>query len=163
MVSIAHRVLVAVLTLAVAGIVVGSARAAEDAIEDFTLKDLDGKEVKLADLRKDKALVLDFTTTWCGWCKRLAPHLEKIKSEYKDKDLVVVKIDVKEPANKVKAQYKDYKGTVLLDEDGAVAKKYGVRGFPTVIIANKKGEVVGRGHYMPYEDLKKHVDKALAD
>src|SRR5512139_2468506 len=52
---------------------------------DFTLKDLDGKVVKLSDFRGKKVVLLDFWATWCNICKREMPVLERVYKEYRDR------------------------------------------------------------------------------
>jgi thiol-disulfide isomerase/thioredoxin len=56
---------------------------------NFTLKDLDGKDVRLADY-KGKVLLLDFWATWCGPCKVEIPGFVDLYAKYKPKGLEVV-------------------------------------------------------------------------
>ncbi len=64
-------------------------------------------------LKSDVPVVVDFTATWCGPCKALAPIVEQLADEQ------VGKIKV---------------GKVDVDESPATAGKYGVRGVPTVMV-----------------------------
>ena len=59
----------------------------------FTLKDLTGKEVSLADYR-GKLVIIDFWATWCPPCKKELPHIQKIYDKYKDKEVIVLAIIV---------------------------------------------------------------------
>lgn len=47
-----------------------------DIAPDFTMKLIDGKEMKLSDLR-GKVVMLQFTASWCGVCRREMPFIEK--------------------------------------------------------------------------------------
>ena len=70
-------------------------------------------------VQSKKPVLADFWAEWCGPCKMIAPIVETIAEDYKDK-LKVCKIDV--------------------DSNSELASRYGVRGIPTLIIF-KEGEV----------------------
>ena len=57
--------------------------------EDFAFVDLNGAPVN-RDSLKDKVAVLDMWATWCGWCFKGFPNLEKVYQQYKDNDKVVI-------------------------------------------------------------------------
>jgi peroxiredoxin len=133
-----------------------------DKVVDFNLKGLDGKVVKTAEFREDKVFVLKFGATWCGWCNRQIPELNKVQKEYADK-VAVLDVAVREKADKVQAHNKK-KGTkynTVLDPKGIVAAKYGVRGIPVVIVADQDGKILYKGYYTKFAVLKKVIDKAL--
>lgn len=71
-------------------------------------------------LKADKPVIVDFWATWCGPCRMLAPIMEQLSEEYKDKALVV-KVDV--------------------DENQQYAAQFGVRNIPTVLFFNKGEQV----------------------
>jgi len=76
-------------------------------------------------LKSDSPVLVDFTATWCGPCKQLAPVVEKIADENVGK-YRVVKVDI--------------------DDCPSVTQKYGVRGVPTVMVfkgGEKKAQHVG--------------------
>jgi thioredoxin 1 len=64
-------------------------------------------------LKSDLPVLVDFTATWCGPCKALAPIVEKLADEFEGK-IKVGKCDT--------------------DESKQVAMKYGVRSVPTVMV-----------------------------
>ena len=65
-------------------------------------------------------VLVDFWATWCGPCKMLAPTIDAIATEYKDR-VVVGKVDV--------------------DENDAIARRFGIMSIPTLFLF-KDGEVV---------------------
>lgn len=96
----------------------------------FELKDLDGNPVSSDDY-KGKFLVIHIATTWCPFCNAEAPYLEALYKEYKDRNVEVLIIDVKEPESLVRAKLQDrfnFTFPVLLDTDGAVAASFAPEG-----------------------------------
>lgn len=66
----------------------------------------------------DKPCLIDFSTSWCGWCKKLHPILEQIAEEYKDQIYVY---------------------TLDAEKEREVAALFGVRSYPTVVICPLTG------------------------
>jgi thiol-disulfide isomerase/thioredoxin len=69
---------------------------------NFTLQDLKGNTVSLSDFH-GKNIYLNFWASWCGPCKMEMPDLEKIYQKYKDKDLVVLAVNIAENKETVEA------------------------------------------------------------
>ena len=70
---------------------------------NFTLKDMNGVDVKLASF-KGKPIVLNFWATWCGPCRAEIPSLVELQKQYAadGKDVVILGISVDDPVDKLK-------------------------------------------------------------
>jgi cytochrome c biogenesis protein CcmG/thiol:disulfide interchange protein DsbE len=66
---------------------------AEAANLDFTLKDMHGADVRLADFR-GRPIIMNFWATWCGPCKAEIPALVALTDQYRDQQLTVLGISV---------------------------------------------------------------------
>ncbi len=133
---------------------------------DFTLKDLDGKDVHLAEL-KGHVVVLDFWATWCPPCRAGLPYIDKLHAEFSPRGAKVFGVNEQESApevNKFREQTK-LSLPVLFDGDGKVGGLYGVTGIPTTVVIGADGIVrkvtVGFDE-SEVEVLKKEVASALA-
>jgi len=114
---------------------------------DFALKNLEGKIVKLSDLR-GKVVVIDFWATWCGPCKASFPYLQQVYNKYKDNPKVVIlavntweNVSGKEKEDLVKKFMADNKYTFPVLYDEGFVEKYGVDGIPTKFVIDKKGMI----------------------
>jgi len=110
----------------------------------FKLKDLDGEEVTLEDHR-GKIVFLHFWATWCMPCREEMASIEKLYTEFKDRDFIILAVGVKEGSKKVRSFQKEFKlkFPILLDSDGRVSSSYGVRLLPTVYLINREGYFIG--------------------
>jgi len=111
---------------------------------EVTLQDLNGKQVSLSDL-KGKVLFLNFWATWCPPCREEMPAMQKLHNRLKDKDFLMVAIDLQEPASQVKKYLKEYQFTFmsLLDSKGEMGLLFGIRSIPTTLILDKQGMIIG--------------------
>ena len=126
-------------------------RSGKTAAPDFTMHDLSGKEVKLADYR-GKVVVLDFWATWCGPCKAAMPHTQQLASKHRAEGVVVIASctgDTRENFEKwVRANQANYPDIIwafdpAAKSDGRAAKKlYEVSGIPCQFVINREGRVV---------------------
>ena len=110
---------------------------------DFTLKDLNGNDVKLSDY-KGKIVILNFWAVWCQYCLLEMPDFNELNKELeKEDEVVILAINSQESPEKVKEYLTssniDLK--VLLDQDGTVTQTYGISGFPTTFFINKDGSL----------------------
>lgn len=107
---------------------------------DFALKDLDGNTVRLSDLR-GKVVFINFWATWCPPCRAEMPEIEALHQEYKDKGVVVIGVDIREPETTVRQyiQQGGFSWTIVLDSTGEVAAEYQIAAIPTSFFVDKEG------------------------
>ena len=110
---------------------------------DFTIKDLDGREVALSSY-KGKVVLLNFWATWCGPCKAEIPGFVELQEKYKD-DLVIVGFSVDDTADKARAFAAEYNMNypILLGEGREdVQDAYGpIWGIPASFLISRDGRI----------------------
>ncbi len=118
-----------------------------DLAPDFSMKLTDGTMVKLSDLR-GKVVMLQFTASWCGVCRREMPHIEKdiwIKHQ-KSPNFALLAIDRDEPLETVLEFAKTTQITypIGLDPNADIFAMYADRkaGITRNVIINQNGEIV---------------------
>ncbi len=138
----------------------------------FTLSDtsamlsagLEGHEVALSDLQ-GQAVLLYFWTTWCPPCRAEMPAIEATYQKYKDQGFRVLAVDAEELPASVQNFVQEFGLTFqpLLDQTGAVAKRYRVRGLPVSYFVNRQGAItaVQVGAINP-QDIDRLATEAMA-
>jgi thioredoxin-related protein len=136
------------LTAACCALSLSSARAEATWLTDFHRAQEEAKA-------GHKLLLLNFTgSDWCGWCMRLQAEVfsKPEFAEYARQNLVLVELDfprAKPLSSEVRSQ------------NAALAEKYGIAGFPTIVVLNADGKPIGLLGYVPggpsafIEELKK--------
>ena len=137
---------------------------------NFTVTLTDGKTVKLSDFR-GKVVMLQFTASWCGVCRKEMPFIEKdIWQKHKsDPDFMLMGIDRDEPLNKVIAFGKSTGVTypLGLDPGADIFAKYALRnaGITRNVLIDKDGRIVMLTRLYNEKEfaaLTKKIDEMLA-
>ena len=131
----------------------------------------DFEKAKEIAAKENKDILMDFTgSDWCGWCIKLRDEVFS-KSHFKTeapKKFVLLELDF--PRDKSKMTKK------VINQNDELAKKYNIKGYPTIILANAKGEPYAQTGYQEggpekyiehlnnfhsqYSVFKKTIDKA---
>ncbi len=109
----------------------------DDADEEINIQNLDSK-----------VIILNFWATWCEPCKEEMPSLNRLQANQKLKNLKIYPINIgKENLKKVKSFFTELDINNLepyFDNPSTLAKTFSLRGLPTTILLNSKGEEFAR-------------------
>ena len=121
---------------------------------DFTITLTDGKQMKLSELR-GKVVMLQFTASWCGVCRKEMPFIEK--------DIWLIGIDRDEPLDKVIAFGKSVGVTypLGLDPGADIFAKYALResGITRNVLIDREGKIVKLTRLYNEEEFASLVDQ----
>jgi peroxiredoxin len=142
-----RRILIGLLiTVIVAPIASQEMKQEPSPAPQFTLKDLNGKTVRLSGY-KGKVVLLNFWATWCAPCRAEMPDLVKLQREYETRGLQVVGVTypdysrraVQKIARQLKVNYP------IVFSSRELAAKYNVgEVLPATIIIDQEGKIRGR-------------------
>ena len=129
---------------------------------NFTLKDLNNKDVKLSSF-KGKVILLDFWASWCGPCKIEIPWFIEFQQKYGKDGLQVVGVSIDDTLDKLKpfvAQHKmNYTVLQGLNRDDVQDAFGPMVGVPVTLVISRDGKVclkhVGLGSKPNFEDAIK--------
>ena len=112
---------------------------------EIRLSDPTSRPISLSEFR-GKIVFINFWTTWCLACVIEMPSMEKLHQKFKDRDFVMVGINLQESASRVEQFYTEHKLTfiTLLDITGDVGAGLGIRSIPTTFILDKNGVIIGK-------------------
>ncbi|MDC1338138.1 TlpA family protein disulfide reductase [Pelagibacteraceae bacterium] len=115
--------------------------------EEVVFKDSNDYDVNLDDF-KGKLLILNFWATWCAPCREEMPSLDDLQSNSNFDNLKIFPINIgQENFSKSDSFFKELgiqNLEIYFDAPITLAKKFSLRGVPTTIFFNKKGEEFGR-------------------
>jgi thiol-disulfide isomerase/thioredoxin len=149
------------------------ADAQEKPAPEIRLKDLNGKEVSLADY-KGQVVLLNFWATWCDPCRVEIPWLIDLQAKYASRGFTVVGVAMDEEGKSVVAPFiekerfdvngkqlpMDY--PILLGDDEASEKFGGILGYPTSFLISRDGKQVMKIQGLrSYDEIAKAIEDQL--
>jgi len=149
-----------------------------DKVDNFNLKNIDGKMVSLDEMQDVKGAIVIFTCNHCPYSIANEDRIIELDKKYKKKGYPVIAINPNDPKiqpedsfdkMKVRAKEKGFTFPYLFDEEQTVYKKFGATKTPHVFVLNKKGnefvlEYIGAIDDSPRKAGKvndKYVEKAV--
>ncbi|MCL1821495.1 MAG: TlpA family protein disulfide reductase [Prolixibacteraceae bacterium] len=140
-------------------------------VPDFEMELADGKKVKMSDL-KGKVVMLQFTASWCGVCRKEMPHIEKeIWNKHKSNNkFALFGIDLNEPTDKVRKFGKEVGITypLALDPEGGIFYSFVEKGAGVTrnVIIDKNGKIVFLTRLFQeaeFNEMKNVIEKMLKE
>jgi thiol-disulfide isomerase/thioredoxin len=157
-----HRLL---LALAIAFATMGAARAeiVGPRTEPPDLLGVDGSGADvLVSAYHGKVVVLSFWASWCGYCLKELPVLEKIQRVLGKDRIEVIAINIDKDRGdylKMKRQLKNFELTMVRDENHTTAREYGANALPFLVMVDKSGRVAHTWKGYPEKQLDRIVEQ----
>ena len=116
-------------------------------ISSLIFEDFSGNEINLKDYR-GKLLIINFWATWCAPCKKEMPSLDKLYQDNSFNNLKVLAVNLENPdplkSKNFFINLKIEKLEIFFDPELNFVKEFKLRGVPTTVLINKKGEEFAR-------------------
>jgi peroxiredoxin len=119
------------------------------AAPDFSLPDVNGREISLSSFR-GKYVLVDFWASWCGPCRNENPNVVKVYNEFKNKNFTVLGVSLDRPGQKaawLKAIQADHLDWTHVSDlkwwQSSVVPLYQINGIPYNVLVDPQGMVIG--------------------
>ncbi len=138
-------------------------------VPELPMTDLDGKPLRLADLR-GRVVVLNVWATWCLPCREEMPSLDRLQEAFSDRPVVVLALSVDRGGNEKVVAFLEEIGvrhlTVARDPKMRSTRILGIPGLPATLVIDRQGREVLRrfGLYRwDGEDVRALIEDLLAE
>ena len=133
-----------------------SAGLEQSAAPDFTLKSVDGENLRLSEFRGEVVLI-NFWASWCGPCRQEMPVLSDLHDRYRALGFTVLGVNVEEDSAEARKLLKKMPVSfpVLLDNESVVSKQYDVVAMPSTVLVDRNGNMryLHKGYKPGLEDV----------
>nr|VFJ93659.1 MAG: Peroxiredoxin [Candidatus Kentron sp. H]VFJ94434.1 MAG: Peroxiredoxin [Candidatus Kentron sp. H]VFK01082.1 MAG: Peroxiredoxin [Candidatus Kentron sp. H] len=109
----------------------------------FTLTRLEGGTLAFPDALRGQVVAIRFWADWCPFCAPEMKAIEPVFRHHRERGLAILAVNVRQDHETVSAFVKrlDISYDVLLDENGEVARAYGVMGLPITFLLDRQGRL----------------------
>ena len=130
-------------------------------ISSIIFEDFSGNEIDLKNYL-GKLIIINFWTTWCAPCKKEMSSLDSLYQDNRFKNLEVFAVNMEKPntlkTNKFFSDLNIQKLEIFFDRNLNFVKEFKLRGLPTTVLINKKGEefarIIGKVDFLDKKFLK---------
>ena len=114
----------------------------KESAPDFTLKSLDGSNLRLEEYR-GQVVLINFWASWCGPCRQEMPLLDRLHHRYEDTGFAVLGVNVEGEAAPAQGIVDKTNVTfpILIDEGQKVSDMYNLQAMPTTVVVDRDGVV----------------------
>ncbi|MEE8045656.1 MAG: TlpA disulfide reductase family protein [Dehalococcoidia bacterium] len=123
---------------------------------DFTLKSLEGSNLRLEEYR-GQVVLINFWASWCGPCRQEMPVLDRLHHRYEDTGFAVLGINVEGDSGSAQEIVDKTNVTfpILLDDGQKVSELYSLEAMPSTVVVDRDGVIryIHRG-YKPGDEVK---------
>jgi len=116
--------------------------AVSDSAPDFTLKSLEGSNLRLEEYR-GQVVLLNFWASWCGPCRQEMPLLDRLHHRYEDTGFAVLGVNVEgepTPAQEI-VDKTNVTFPILIDDGQKVSEMYNLQAMPSTVVIDRDGVV----------------------
>jgi thiol-disulfide isomerase/thioredoxin len=111
----------------------------------FTARTIDGEKLTTESL-KGKVVLIEFWATWCPYCKKEEPILERLGNDFEKDGLVILAVDMGEPKRRIKKYLEDNPRNckIVLAQDTTLAAICNAQSYPLYVLVDRDGYQVAR-------------------
>ncbi|MBV9269397.1 MAG: TlpA family protein disulfide reductase [Acidobacteriaceae bacterium] len=113
----------------------------------FVARTIDGEKLT-TDALRGKVVLIEFWATWCPYCKKEEPILDRLGKEFEKDGLVILAVDMGEPKHRVKKYLEDSPRTskIVLAQDTTLAAICDAHSYPMYVLLDRDGRQIGDQH-----------------